>query len=101
MRKYARGEIVSVIKDFPTPVITGKASYWHAAKIAQWLNEHKVVKISDDMLNTLLALWSLNQASEFLQQQNPQMTANFINLLQSDKAFDRKIVNILCLIGGP
>lgn len=83
MRKYARGEITSVTEDFPSPVITGKTSYWHAAKIAQWLNEQGVVKISDGMLNTLLTLWSLNQAREFLQRPDPQMTASFTALLQS------------------
>ncbi|NQZ07455.1 MAG: DNA-binding protein [Algicola sp.] len=83
MRKYARGEVTSVTKDFPTPVITGKTSYWHAARIAHWLNEQGVVKISDDKLNTLLALWSLNQAIERLQRPDLQMTDNFTALLQS------------------
>jgi predicted DNA-binding transcriptional regulator AlpA len=83
MRKYARGEVASLTKDFPSPVITGKTSYWHAAKIAQWLNEQRVVKINDDVLNTLLTLWSLNQAIERLQRPDLKMTDNFTALLQS------------------
>ena len=83
MRKYARGEVAAVTEDFPIPVIAGKTSYWHAAKIAYWLNEQRVVKITDATLETLSALRSLNQASEYLQRPDPQMTDNFTSLLQS------------------
>ena len=83
MRKYARGEITSVTKEFPTPVINGKTSYWHAAKIGQWLNEQGIMKISDEILDTLLTLWSLNQANEFLHRPDPEMTDSFTSLLQS------------------
>ena len=83
MRKYARGEIASVTEEFPSPVITGKASYWHAAEIAQWLKEQGVRKIADKEIEMLFTIWSLNQANELLHQPNPEMTQTFTRLLQS------------------
>ena len=83
MRKYARGEISSINKEFPSPVITGKTSYWHAAEIAQWLNEQGVRKINDSEIELLFTIWSLNHANELLHQPNPEMTRAFTRLLQS------------------
>jgi len=83
MRKYARGE-VSLIKDrFPTPVISGKVSYWHAAEIAQWLHDQNVRKIDDQKLELLFSIWSLNQALELLRQPNKLMISSFTSLLKS------------------
>lgn len=83
MRKYARGEITSVTDDFPSPVVTGKTSYWHAAEVAQWLKIQQVTDISDNTMETLVTVWSLNQANEWLQQPDPDMTSTFTTFLQS------------------
>lgn len=83
MRKYARGEIASVTDDFPAPVVTGKTSYWHAAEIAQWLNNQKVTNINPNKMETLFAIWSLNQANELLHQIDPEMTKTFTTFLKS------------------
>jgi len=58
MRKYARGEIASVTEEFPSPVIAGKASYWHVAEIAQWLKGQGVRKIADKEIEMLFTIWS-------------------------------------------
>ncbi len=83
MRKYARGEITSVTNQFPKPAIAGKTSYWHVAEIAQWFNEQSVREINSSKIDTLFALWSLNQANDILHQPNPEMTESFTSLLKS------------------
>ena len=83
MRKYARGEIVTIEDGFPSAVITGKSSYWHAAEIAQWLNEQNIRKIEDTTIEVLFAIWSLNQANQIIHQPNPEMTNAFSELLMN------------------
>ena len=82
MRKYARGEVASVTKDFPLPVITGKTSYWHCARVAKWLQQQSNTNISDDMVNALHVIWCLNQANEYLQRPDPTMIDDFTQFLQ-------------------
>ena len=82
MRKYARGEITSVSEDFPAPVVAGKTSYWHAAEVAQWLKAQAVTDMGDTIMETLLTVWSLNQANELLHQPDPKMTATFTTFLK-------------------
>lgn len=82
MRKYARGEMATVKADFPEPVVAGKTSYWYALEVAQWLDAQHVITIRQEALETLFALWSLNQALEKLHRPDSGMTASFIDLLQ-------------------
>ncbi len=82
MRKYARGEIVTVETDFPEPIIAGKTSYWHAAEVAQWFDEQHTIVISKEMLETLFAVRCFNQAIENIHRPDAEMTASFMDLLQ-------------------
>ena len=83
LRKYARDEMATVDVEFPLPMVSGKTNYWLAAEVAQWLHENSQIKVSDEMLEMLFAVWSLNQAIETLHQPNPEMTATFKEILWS------------------
>lgn len=83
LRKYARGEVATVNVEFPLPMVSGKTNYWLVAEVTKWLHENSAFKVSNETLEMLFAVWSLNQAIETLHQPNPRMTATFRDILRS------------------
>jgi len=82
MRKYVRGEIASIKSYFPNPAISGKTSYWHVAEVTSWLSQNTKVKISGLRIETLMAIWGLNQAIENCRLPDKSLMQDFEQMLK-------------------
>ena len=83
MRKYARNEMATIDADFPSPVVSGKTSYWHVSQIALWLSKHTNIEIEKARIDLLVSLLGLNQVIESQQLSNKKLTKNFENMLSN------------------
>lgn len=59
MQKIARGSA-----SYPSPLISGKTSYWKVDEVAQWLKDQGIKDIDEHVIETLKAIRSLNLALE-------------------------------------
>jgi len=64
IRRYAKGEAVTVSDPFPTPRVAGKTGYWHADELAHWLADKTELKVEPDVLKTLSCTRILNARIE-------------------------------------
>ncbi len=82
MRKYVRNEMATIDVDFPSPVVSGKTSYWHVSQVALWLSKYTNIEIKDERVNLLVSISGLNQVIESQRLPNKKLTKNFENMLR-------------------
>ena len=80
IQKYAKGGSKKRVL-FPSPVLTGKISYWYATDVFEWFWGAGIGEIQDKDLECLFAIKSLNLAME--EKKCPSMTESFSKMVAS------------------